>query len=191
MSGSFIIAAATTHSSFLLGILCISKYSLELGAGLVQWCHQYLQESPTTAFHLMTDCQDSLFFYLVVKSDSCFFCSCFQSLGSPHSAVKEHSVRGGICGTLWGETGVTYWVVRRRSHLIRRVLPQFYTVNAVSLCEFGSCTYGSVKPLQYSWSFIIKSSIQWGLCLHCSNLPCQHQFHDAVEEMHFRGKQSE
>lgn len=100
---------------------------------------------------------------------------------------KHILLEGGICGTLWGETGIMYWGVRRRSHLIRRVLPQFYTVHAVSLCEFGSCTYGSVKTLQYSWSFIIKSSTQWGLCPPCSNLPCQHQSCDAVEEMHFWG----
>lgn len=36
ISGSFIIAVATTHSSFLLGILCINTYSLALEAGLAQ-----------------------------------------------------------------------------------------------------------------------------------------------------------
>lgn len=74
------------------------SYSPALEVGHAQWCHQCPQESPTMAFRLMTDCQRSLFFYLVVTADSWFSWVCCLSLGSLRSAGK-----GTCCTVPFGE----------------------------------------------------------------------------------------
>jgi len=68
-------------------------YSQAPEAGLAQWCHQCLQGSPTRAFHLMTDCQSSLFFYQAATADSWISSAYFPSFGRRHSVgIKRISL---------------------------------------------------------------------------------------------------
>lgn len=55
---------------------------------------------------------------------------------------------------------VLYW--NMRNHLIWRVLPQFYTVHAVSLGEFGSCSYRKKKKTEITLTLhSIKTLESW------------------------------
>lgn len=82
----------------------------------------------------MTDCQNILSFCPAVKADSCSSWIWLQTLGSHHSAAEQHSVTEGPI-TLCAQQ-------LARTHLKCGELPQFYTVHAVPLCQFRSCTCG-------------------------------------------------
>ena len=127
-------------SCLLVLVILSYSYSLALEAGLAQWCHQCPPVSPTMVFRPTTDCQDSLFFCPAATADSCPSWICSQSLGSHRSAGEGHTVGVGLI-TLWGEVRLLHLNAKEKNHLVWRVLPQFYTVHAVSLGEFRSCTY--------------------------------------------------